>query len=578
MRCPFYTRRTCRLIARETGLPLEQCEIRKDACRVCQRETDTPTTGKVNHVVASIAIYHARRHKLSEDIAKRLLPFCRTIDDEAPAAAQGHGTMPSIGQRAKRLGQAAARWIKAGRPTRSEEEVAAILEQHCRPCQHYVSRGRADNGACSLCGCRVNLGKKLNKLRWATEGCPDDPPKFTATVDDRGQPMTSQEQARMSREQESHARLQRMAKRAERKARRAKTPEVRDAMLAEAEKHRRKMLDRGQEPDVAPHGEDPQQRERNARAERKARRRKRWSPPLHEFPPNEDPLYWTDRNKQPIGHILRDLWRPNAGFLVCGGPSLRELDLGFLRERGIVSLGVNNVSGYAPVRAMTFSDPPEKFHHGVFFDPAIMKLVPIPKLPKRVRAKKPDGTFSFTSLRVMDCPNVWGYRRNSTWDPETFLTNEEASWGNGKHGAEQNGRERILFTFFLGLRLLHYLGCRQVFMLGVDFAMSPSDGSGGSGYAFNEQRSQGAAQGNNSSYRKANAMCAELRPIFEAADYHVYNCNPQSRLTAFDYLPLDEAQAIARGLVPPEPWPEDALWGWYAKEDDPKGEDDRGQD
>ena len=56
----------------------------------------------------------------------------------------------------------------------------------------------------------------------------------------------------------------------------------------------------------------------------------------------------------------------------------------------------------------------------------------------------------------------------------------------------------------------------------------------------------------------------------EAAGYEVYNCNPDSKLTAFDYVPLERAQQIARGLVPAEPWPDDMLLGWYAKDEDPE--------
>jgi hypothetical protein len=422
----------------------------------------------------------------------------------------------------------------------------------------------------------VNLKRGLNKLRWATETCPDNPPRFFASVNEQGQPITQQEHQSMSLENRAAVRSLRRAQRAERRAEQATTPEERAAFQAQAARHRKMAQRREQPAQIPPGGPQEPAADRRARARR---RKHRWAPPVHVFPANEDPLFVTDRHKNPVGHILRDLWRPNPGFLVCGGPSLKQLDLGFLRERGIVSMGVNNVSGYAPVRAMTFSDPPEKFHHGIFFDPAIMKLVPCPKLGKRVRAKRPDGTFGFTSLRVMDCPNVWGYHRNSIWDVPRFLTSEEATWGNGKKGVDQNGREHILFTFFLGLRLLHYLGCPQVYLLGVDFSMSPDPGTGPSGYAFNEQRSEGAARGNNASYRKANEMCHELRPVFDAAGFGVYNCNPDSRLTAFDYVPLETAIANARALVPPEPWPEDALWGWYAKADDPGGlgEDDRGE-
>jgi len=314
-------------------------------------------------------------------------------------------------------------------------------------------------------------------------------------------------------------------------------------------------------------------------AERDARRsarkkRRRYAPPLVQFPENADPLVWYDRNKQPIGHVLRDLWRPSAGFLIGGGPSLQTMDLSPLRERGIVSLGINNVCGHVPVRAMTFSDPPEKFHHGIFFDPAIMKFVPVPKLWKRVRVKCDDGKFRFCSMRVGDCPNVWGYQRNAIWDAPKFLWTEAATWGNGKDGVALNGRPKILFTFFLGLRLMHYLGCRDVYMIGVDFSMREESGDRdpnelSKGYAFGQQRTAGAARGNNNHYRLAQTMCTELRPFLERDGFNVYNCNPNSYLTAFDYVPYETAVENCRGITPLEPFD---LGGWYEKTEDGKPE------
>ena len=38
-----------------------------------------------------------------------------------------------------------------------------------------------------------------------------------------------------------------------------------------------------------------------------------------------------------------------------------------------------------------------------------------------------------------------------------------------------------------------------------------------------------------------NDRLAQLCPYFEEQDYHIYNCNPESKLTAFDHLPFEEA-------------------------------------
>lgn len=309
---------------------------------------------------------------------------------------------------------------------------------------------------------------------------------------------------------------------------------------------------------------------RQSRSERRAARAaaRGYEPPLMKLPELTDPLRTYNYQKQQLNfHPLRGLWKTiPAGFLVCGGPSLKRLDLEPLKRRGIVSMGINNVAGFAPVRAMTFSDPPEKFHHGIHLDPTIMKFVPISKLGKRVRAKKPDGTFAFTALNVRDCPNVFGYSRDSEWMPEEFFTRESATWGCGASCETRTGHPKVLFTFFLGLRLLHYLGLRRVYLLGADFAMLSGETGG---YAFDQARTKDAASGNNNSYHVASAMCDELKPTFEKDGFEVFNCFRESGLTTFDYVSYEDALNYCLTVMPSEPYD---LQGWYekpgAKEDD----------
>jgi hypothetical protein len=63
--------------------------------------------------------------------------------------------------------KALATWAKAGFPTRSDEETAAVYAI-CKECENNVS------DRCKLCGCRVSpTGMALgNKARMATESCP----------------------------------------------------------------------------------------------------------------------------------------------------------------------------------------------------------------------------------------------------------------------------------------------------------------------------------------------------------------------------------------------------------------------
>lgn len=273
-----------------------------------------------------------------------------------------------------------------------------------------------------------------------------------------------------------------------------------------------------------------------------------------------DPLYVCNHLYEPAN--LRDAWKHGSGFLVCGGPSLKQVDYMRLAERGIVSLGVNNVCGFVPVSAFTCSDPPTKFHHGIWLDPKMIKLVPIPKMKKQFRVKLANGGWTTPKMgdRIMetrDCPNVYGYKRHCEWVPSQFLTANSATWGNNNKGVEATGGPKLLFSMFLGVRLCYYLGLRRCYLLGCDFAMTTE-----LGYAFSQNRHEGAARSNNNSYQQANKWMHEIKPVLEVAGMNVYNTNPNSHCTAFDYVPFDEAIADCKRAIGPEPFD---LSGWYEK-------------
>lgn len=62
------------------------------------------------------------------------------------------------------------RWVAAGRPTRTPEEVRQLFEDHCKGCERYDQKKHA----CKTCGCAVaGEGDPLdNKLAMASEHCP----------------------------------------------------------------------------------------------------------------------------------------------------------------------------------------------------------------------------------------------------------------------------------------------------------------------------------------------------------------------------------------------------------------------
>lgn len=280
----------------------------------------------------------------------------------------------------------------------------------------------------------------------------------------------------------------------------------------------------------------------------------------------DDPLIVYDHHRQPT-ISLRGLLAGRPSFLVGGGPSAKRLDMTQLQRRGVFSMGVNNVAGEYPVSSFVCSDPPSKFHDGIWRDPCIMKFLPIPKLTERgkgqlrtrIEGRLQPAPFDGRILSTIDCPNVWGFARRSWWAyDETFFTEDHAAWGNGKEGLLRTKNPRVLNTTLLALRLLYYLGSRRVFLVGVDFYMDST------GYSFDQGRTSKAVENNNSQYRVVNdGLCQMVqRGIFQNAGLEVYNCNQTSGLRAFQYVPFETAIKDTLKDFPDVPFD---LHGWYEK-------------
>jgi len=278
----------------------------------------------------------------------------------------------------------------------------------------------------------------------------------------------------------------------------------------------------------------------------------------------EDPLIVLDRHRKRCS-ALRGMLAGRSVFLACGGPSANDLPLERLNERGIWTFAVNNMAGHSRFKANGFvcSDPLVKFSHSIWYDPAIMKFVPTPKLTNKGRGfiKRKVGPGSFETVgTVMDCPNVWGFQRNPwLWPDHRFFTENGAAWGNQDIGVKKTGEKKTVNTMLLAMRILRYLGASRVFMIGVDFRMGANYG-----YAF-DQTVRHKRQGvwDNSQYEITNEWLCRMQEagVFEQFGIEFYNCFWESSLRAFPYVPFERAIVECKGFVENEP----DLSEWYDK-------------
>lgn len=255
---------------------------------------------------------------------------------------------------------------------------------------------------------------------------------------------------------------------------------------------------------------------------------------------HRDPYFW-----KPNGQTLDlvDLYAGGSLFLVLNGPSFDERQRILLTPRpGILTMGINNGAHLFRPDLWTCVDDPRRFMSSIWEDPRITKFVP----------QEHFGRVCASGRRVGDLAQCIGYRRNDHFRPDWWLWEPTINWGNSK---ERGGGRSVMLV---ALRLAWLLGFRRVYLVGCDFDMT-----GDRGYWFPEQRTNQAVNNNLNSYRIIQGYFAALRPHFNAAGFEVLNCNPASKLEAFDHTDLRDAiireasrldlDATTEGMYVPHP-------------------------
>lgn len=228
-------------------------------------------------------------------------------------------------------------------------------------------------------------------------------------------------------------------------------------------------------------------------------------------------------------------YRGASAFLIASGPSFNKCDKSLLKKPGVWSMTTNNAVRSHRGQAACIVDDPCRFIKSLWLDPSIQKFVPDSAFEKPLwdnEAWQPLG------INVGDCPNVVGFRRNSKFVPWRFMYEDTVNWGcDEKWGGCRS-------VFLASIRILYEIGFRNVYLVGADFNMSEDYG-----YHFDEGRDKGAVNCNNNTYAAMIEWFEELQPYFLAENFIVKNCNPESALTAFPFISLEDAVAEATCLI-----------------------------
>jgi len=276
-------------------------------------------------------------------------------------------------------------------------------------------------------------------------------------------------------------------------------------------------------------------------------------PPMEEKkwnPRKSDMLLW-DKDSKGISW-----WNHYKGakiFLVCSGPSLNDLDLSLLDNRGVMTMAMNNSWCMVKPDIWIGFDTPGRFHNQGWMDPSIMKIVPWHRKEHRLNHRV-GGEIVDMGIKAQDAPNCWFLSNNTTFNPETWFTEKSANWGGGVKGIEPEGGFRV--TMFGALRTLYYLGFQEVYLLGCDWEM-PNDMNKGA-YAWDELREPIVRDKNNDMYRWIGEVLEKLKPEFDRSGFQIYNCKEDSKLELFPFMSYEEA--IQRATVPEL----EDTHGWYS--------------
>lgn len=217
-----------------------------------------------------------------------------------------------------------------------------------------------------------------------------------------------------------------------------------------------------------------------------------------------------------------------SAFFVGGGPSLNLIDTSQLKS--FITYTVNNTISIFQSTIWSVVDPPHitRFPESAWESYVTLKIVP-----------RAFANLEYTSGKLIrNCPAIYYFRRNCRFRAERFLSEPTFNWGNDKDMRDEIGFFGGRSVMLPAIKIMYYLGIRTIYLIGCDFHMAPS-----APYAHSQLKDETGCKSNNAKFMVLDARFRLLLPHFAAAGLKIFNCTKPSGLTAFPYLPYDEAVA-----------------------------------
>lgn len=253
--------------------------------------------------------------------------------------------------------------------------------------------------------------------------------------------------------------------------------------------------------------------------------------------------------------------RSGTVFVAGGGPTIGDLDLSLLDQRGIVTAAMNQI-GATHLRPDFFFcvDPPLKFSPMIWTDARIMKITRRIQMGCHLQRPTVRNEWELDpDITAQDCPNVWFFQESRGFDENTFFTQERPTWSGSFVLPTRDKPAETRSVMLPTIRILHYLGFSRIVFIGCDFFMREDQS-----YAFGSNKSAVGCRSNNTTYYVLNRWFSRLLPVARAHGLELINSTPGGDLEAF---PRVEFSEMVERVLSEDFTPHRSIKGLYGPEE-----------
>lgn len=231
--------------------------------------------------------------------------------------------------------------------------------------------------------------------------------------------------------------------------------------------------------------------------------------------------------------VFKNKWKNKSIFLLLTGPSLNNHDLSLLQN--IWTFSIKSI----PITHLvtTFWCGVEsilKIPCEIWLNPTIYKFT-TEEFFGKVFYKEKDRYL------ISKQQNIYWFKLRTEYSPQTFFNETWVDWGlekniiPGEMKKDEDGYYGRRSIMMAVIKIIWWLGFKRIYLLGCDFRMNQSQP-----YAYKREKSNIAVHENNELYKALNARFKRLKiPLLEQG-IEIYNCNPSSKLEAFEFKDYNE--------------------------------------